>query len=393
MADVEAAAEALAELVAFRSVSLEPNVEIATFVGSRLAHLGFRVGYDADEAGQRMNVIASIGPEIEGGVVLCGHLDVVPASPERWLADPFILRRDGERLIGRGAVDMKGFLACCMATASDFAASADTLRVPVHYVFTFDEEVGSFGAAQVGAFLSQHVPQPAIAIVGEPTEMRPISGHRGIIELTTEVRGSAGHASDPRGKVNAVFAAARMAALIADRAEALARNPVAGTPFEPAWTTISIGRIEGGEARNVIPDTCRFDWEIRPLPGEDGHAILREIIDAAETSIVADMRKTDPDTGMSTTLVADCKGLSLNPVSPAADLVGRLWTNEPPRVVSFATDAGYLQDAGIDTIVFGPGSLAQMHQPEEHITLAELSDGLRFLERLCGHLTGQNASV
>lgn len=386
MAEVETAVAALADLVGFRSVSLEPNGEIARYAGGRLAALGFRVAYDPDASGERMNLVASIGPDREGGVVLCGHLDVVPASPERWLGDPFVLRRDGERLIGRGAVDMKGFLAICLAWAPDIAAAAERLSVPVHYVFTFDEEVGSFGAAQVGAFLRGTVPQPAIAIVGEPTEMRPISAHRGIIELTTTVTGAAGHASDPRGRVNAVFYASRMIARIAALTEEIAANPAAATPFEPPWTTLSVGRIEGGEARNIVPDTCAFDWEIRPLPGDDGRALLDRILDWADATLGAEMRALDPAAGIETTLVADCKGLALNPVSPAAHLISQLWTNEPPRVVSFATDAGYLQEIGIDTVVFGPGSLAQMHQPEEHITLTELSDGLRFLERLLAHL-------
>ncbi len=388
MASVEEAVAELADLVAFPSVSREANAPIATHVGGRLEAAGFRVAYDPDETGTRMNVVASIGPDAEGGVVLCGHLDVVPASPERWEGDPFVLRREGERLIGRGAVDMKGFLACCLAMAPEFAAVAERLSVPVHYVFTFDEEVGSFGAAQVGAFLARTVKQPAIAVVGEPTEMRPISAHRGILELTTEVTGSAGHASQPVGRVNAAFYAARMVAHIAGRARALSESPAADTRFEPPWTTVSVGRIEGGEARNVIPDRCRFDWEIRPLPGADGRAVLQEILDWTTRELVAEMREIDPDAGISTEIVADCKGLALAPVSPAAQLIGQLWTNEPPRVTSFATDAGYLQEAGIDTVVFGPGSLAQMHQPEEHITLSELSDGLAFLSRLRAHLAG-----
>ena len=386
MPNLDLAIAELADLVSFASLSRAPNGDIARHVGGRLAALGFSVAYDPDETGGRMNVIASIGPAREGGILLSGHLDVVPASPERWLGDPFTLRRDGERLIGRGAVDMKGFLACCLAWAPDLAAVADRLPVPVHFAFTFDEEVGSFGAAQIGAFLARHVPQPAIAIVGEPTEMRPISGHRGILELTTEITGSAGHASDPRGRVNAIHAAARMIAHIAGRAEALAAEPVPGTPFDPPWTTLSVGRLEGGEARNIIPDAARFDWEIRPLPPASARPILEEIEVWVRDVLLPPMQETDPTTRVVTTLVADCAGLAFRPDSAAAALIGQLWTNDAPRVVSFATDAGYFQAAGIDTVVFGPGSLAQMHQPEEHITCAELSDGLRFLERLQAHL-------
>lgn len=388
MANLDTACRILSDLVAFPSLSGQSNREIAQYAGAHLEAQGFRVAYDADDTGERLNVIASIGPDVEGGVVLCGHLDVVPASPDRWQGDPFVLRRIDDRLIGRGAVDMKGFIAACMAWAEDLSRDVATLTVPVHFVFTFDEEVGSFGAAQVGAFLRGQVPQPALAIVGEPTGMEPISGHRGILELITRVTGSSGHASDPRGRVNAVTYAARMVTELARRADDLAAPPYPDTPFEPPWTTLSVGRIEGGEARNVIPDACSFLWEIRPLPGVDGHRILRDILAWVDRELVPRMIQADGATGIETELVADCRSLEAHEGSPAAALIGRLWTNTPPRVVSFATDAGYLQDAGIDTIVFGPGSMDQMHQPEEHITTAELSDGLRFLERLGSYLAG-----
>jgi acetylornithine deacetylase len=179
-----------------------------------------------------------------------------------------------------------------------------------------------------------------------------------------------------------------MVAALGERAAALAAAPDPDTPFAPPWTTLSVGWIEGGEARNVIPDACQFLWEIRPLPGVDGHAILAEIEAWVAQTLLPEMQAMDPGAGITTELVADCKGLAVPDVSPAADLIARLWTNTPPRVVSFGTDAAYLQAVGIDTVVFGPGSMDQMHQPEEHITRAELQDGLQFLERLADHLAG-----
>ncbi len=378
--ELEAAVSILGELVAFDTLSGAPNRALADYAGGRLAQAGARVSYDIHPDGGRMNVVASLGPEAPGGVVLCGHLDVVPAQSEGWAGDPFRLRREGGRLIGRGAVDMKGFIACCLAAAPGLAALP--LARPVHVVLTFDEEVGSFGAAQVAPLLRPL--EPAAVIVGEPTGMRPITGHRAMMELTTTVAGSAGHASDPRGKVNAVAVAARMIGVLMDEAAAFAAAP-RKTPFDPPWTTLSVGRIEGGEARNMIPDACSFLWEIRPLPSEDGAAILARI-EARVADAVGPLIAEDPAAGVATRLIAAPLGLDPRPEGPAAALIRRLWTDARPEVVSFGTDGGYFQAAGIDTVVFGPGDIARAHKPEEYILEDEIAQGLRFLERLGRHL-------
>ncbi len=378
--ELEAAVAILAELVAFDVLSGAPNRALADHAGGRLARAGARVAYDVHADGGRVNVVASLGPEAPGGVVLCGHLDVVPAQSEGWAGDPFRLRRDAGRLIGRGAVDMKGFIACCLAAAPALAAMP--LARPVHVVLTFDEEVGSFGAAQVAPLLGPL--EAAAVIIGEPTGMRPITGHRAMMELTTEVTGTAGHASDPRGRVNAVAVAARMIGVLMEEAADLAAAP-RETPFDPPWTTLSVGRIEGGEARNMIPDACAFLWEIRPLPGDDGAAILARI-EARVAAEIGPLIAQDPAAGIATRLIAAPLGLDPRPDGPAAALIRRLWTDAPPEVVSFGTDAGYFQAVGIDTVVFGPGDIARAHRPEEYILEAELVQGLTFLERLGRHL-------
>jgi acetylornithine deacetylase len=387
VATLETTTAHLARLVGFPSLSLAPNREIASYVGDHLKGLGWRVVYDADEAGERLNVLASLGPEGDGGVALNGHLDVVPAEGVAWTGDPFTLRRDGDRLIGRGAVDMKGFLALCLAWAEDLSPLAAELTDPVHLIFTFDEEVGGFGAQQLGRLFDKGHPRPAIAIVGEPTEMEPITAHRGMLELTTTVTGVPGHASDPRGRVNAVAIAARMIAEIDRRAREIARAPVPDTPFSPPWTTLSTGRIEGGEARNVVPGTCAFLWEIRPLPDDDGHRILDGILDWARDTLEPEMTAIDPACHIATEIVGDCAGLQVKAPSPAADLLAHLGINAPGHAVSFGTDAGVLQNFGIDCVVFGPGSLTRAHQPDEYITTAELTQGLGFLDRLTAHVT------
>ncbi len=375
------AAAILADLVAFPTVSGRPNGEIVAAISERLTEAGADVLIDRHADGARANVVATFGAGRTGGIVLCGHMDVVPADPAGWRGDPFRLRREGDRLIGRGAVDMKGFLAMCLASAPLIGARAADLARPIHFVFTFDEEEGCFGAAQVGAFLAAHGIAPAAAIVGEPTGMVPVGAHRALLELTTTLTGSAGHASNPTGRASAVHAAATLMAEIVRREAEIRAAPRAGTPFVPPHTTINIGRVNGGEARNAIANACRFDWEIRPLPGEDGDAILAGITAFADR-LAARLAAEDPAAGIETEVIARCLGLSPREGCRAAALVRRLWTDAAPGVVSFGTDAGYLQAAGIDTIVFGPGAFEAMHQPEEWITDGEIAAGLTFIARV-----------
>ena len=211
MTDRLAAAEALlADLVGFASISGQPNGEIVNYIKTYLESCGVIVHLDSHEDGQRFNLFASIGPQIDGGILLSGHLDVVPANPAGWSRDPFVLHKQDGRLYGRGAVDMKGFLAIALAMVPAFQEAASQLAKPVHLAFTFDEEVGSFGAAQMPSLLDRLGVKPAIAVIGEPTGMKPFIGHKGGLELIADIRGTAGHASDPRGTVNTLYYAARL---------------------------------------------------------------------------------------------------------------------------------------------------------------------------------------
>ena len=376
----------LADLVAFPTVSGEPNGEIIGYIKSYLESHGVNVLLDVTDDGKQMNLFATIGPKVDGGIILSGHTDVVPASAEGWQSDPFILRRDQGRLYGRGAVDMKGFVAIALAMVPDFVAARDRLRVPVHLAFTFDEEVGCFGSARMLEFLDSHDISAEMAIIGEPTEMRPFIGHKGGMELSAEVTGTSGHASKPAGKVNAIFYAARLIEFINQTARDIASRPDPDSPFDPPYTSISVGLINGGEARNVIPAFCQFDWEIRPLPGYDPHSVLADICAFADDVLVPEMRALSDGADITLTIVSDVPGMEARPHSTAAELVARLWTNEEPGVVSFGTDGAYFQKAGIETIVFGPGGMAQMHQPDEYIEEAAVEQGLQFLDRVLDHL-------
>ena len=387
----EATIALLADLVSFRSISLQPNDDIVGYIESCLAALGVETWRDAHQDGARFNLLARIGPEAPGGVLLSGHLDVVPAAAEGWGGDPFTLRREAGRLIGRGAVDMKGFLAMMLAMAPAFQEQAAGLAEPLYLAFTFDEEIGSFGAQRMPAFLAARGVTPRLAIIGEPTGMKPFNGHKGMIELVTTIHGVAGHASRPAGGVNAIHAAARLIAFIEDLAAECAASPEAGSPFDPPFSTLSVGTVTGGEARNIIAGECRIDWEIRVLPGQDPHRLLGRVTAFIENELLPVMKAADPACEIVTQMLSDVPPLLAQTPSAAAQLVGRLWTNDAPRVVSFGTDGPYFQQAGMDVIVIGPGGMAQMHQPDEFIAEAAIDEGLIFLDRLLAEMTGEPA--
>ena len=389
----EAAVGLLADLVGYRSISLQPNDDIVTYIESYLGGFGVETIRDAHEDGARFNLLARIGPDAPGGVLLSGHLDVVPATAEGWSGDPFALRRQDGRLIGRGAVDMKGFLAMALATVPAFQAQAEQLAEPLYLAFTFDEEVGSFGAQRMPVFLAANRVVPRLAIIGEPTGMQPFNGHKGIMELVTHIRGAAGHASRPDGGVNAIYAAARLIAFIEALAAECAASPVPGSPFDPPCSTLSVGTVAGGEARNIIAGDCRIDWEIRALPGKDPHQLYSRVMAFIDSELLPAMKAGDPGCDITTDMLSDVPPLQAETPSAAAELVGRLWTNEPPQVVSFGTDGPFFQQAGMDTIVIGPGGMAQMHQPDEFITEAAIDQGLTFLDRLLADMVGGDFGV
>jgi len=382
---LEQAEKLLADLVSFPTVTGLPNGDMIAYIKTYLEDLGIPVMLDAHDDGVRFNLFASIGPGHCDGIILSGHTDVVPATGDGWSRDPFVLHKQDGRLYGRGAVDMKGFLATALAMAPAFKAAEDKLTMPLHYAFTFDEEVGSFGAAQMPDFLRREGIKPAMAIIGEPTGMRPFIGHKGGLELVAEIRGSAGHASDPRGKVNAIYYAARLITYIEQVADKLATAPATDSLFNPPYTTLSVGHIEGGEARNIIPDYCQFLWEIRPLPGDDAYAILADIKAYIADVLVPEMQTIRMDANISITEISWCPGMDARATSSVASLIARLWTNEAPSVVSFGTDGGHYQQAGMETIVFGPGGMDEMHQPDEFIEVDAIKQGLAFLENLLSY--------
>lgn len=370
----------LDRLIGYPTISADSNLDLIDFAAGLLEDVGARVYTEKDPTGQKANLFATLGPERDGGIVLSGHSDVVPVEGQNWTSDPFkMVERDG-MLVGRGACDMKGFIAASLALAPEFAAL--DLRRPLHFCFTYDEETGCFGALQLIESLKRQGVKPGVAIIGEPTDMRVIEGHKGGCEYTTHFHGLEGHASMPHQGVNAVEYAVRyISKLMALGEEMRARTPE-NSPFTPPWTTVQVGRISGGIARNIIPKDCAVEWEIRPIKMSDAHEITAALESYAREDLIPAMRAVYPAADVITETIGEIAGLETVPESEAVKLVQELTGRNDTDVVSFGTEAGLFQEFGMSTVLCGPGSVAQAHKPDEHVEIRALVTCLGMLERL-----------
>lgn len=377
------AIEVLGRLVSFPTISARPNHDITGYIQDYLASHGVESTLSFEETGERANIFATIGPDVDGGVILNGHMDVVPVEGQTWRTDPFTLTQEGDRLYGRGSVDMKGFLACVLASAPAFKAA--NLTRPIHIAFSFDEEIGGYGMPVLLKWMAGNAPRAEAVIVGEPTAMKIITGHKGGYEMRAEVTGLAAHSSDPAQGVNAISYAMKLIAKIEEMGRDRAAAPIPGSPFRPPHSTFNVGTIEGGAARNMTAGWCNFNWEYRPLPGEDGAAVIAEIETFAAT-LSAEMRAIDPVASVRIITEVAVPALDDRNADKAVALISDITGLNSRDVVSFGTDAGYFSNAGLSTAVFGPGSIDRAHKPDEYITTGELAEGLEFLKRLAARL-------
>ncbi len=375
----------LADLVSFPSVSADGNLAITDYLARALEGAGARFWIEHDATGTKANLFATIGPDRDGGVILSGHTDVVPVADQAWRSDPFTLRQEDGRLYGRGSCDMKGFVAACVTIAPLFARA--DLQVPVHFAFTYDEELGCFGAQALVASLQERGIRPAAAIIGEPTSMQPVDGHKGCFEYTTWVAGLEGHGSAPDRGVNAVEHAARIVLeLVRLREELKARAPD-DCPFDPPHTTINTGVLTGGQVHNIIPGTARIDWEMRPVQPSDATHVKAALARLIEGELLPRMRQTHPAADIRTDVVAEVAGLDRRAQNPARDLVMALTGANEPRLVPFGTEAGLFQSIGIPSVICGPGDIAQAHKPDEFVTRDQMAQCLDMLSRLAERLS------
>ena len=380
----EAARETLARLIAFDTTSRRSNLELIEFCEQRLAPLGAVIRRVVNADGSKANLIARIGPETDGGVVLSGHTDVVPVDGQSWVSDPWVLTERDGRLYGRGAADMKAFLALAMAAAPDFAAAG--LKRPVQFAFSYDEEIGCLGAPSLIRDLVARGPQPSVVIVGEPTSMDIVSGHKGIATFKVTVTGKEGHSSLTHLGVSAIMEAAKIIALLSDIAQRLERDADPSSPFMPKGASLTIGQIQGGTAVNILARECVFAFDLRVPPGMDVKTVLAPVFDLAER-LDAELRARAPEAGVRLETRSGTPPLSPDQGGEAEALARRLaGDNGPARVVSYAAEAGQFQEAGYSTVICGPGSIEQAHQPDEYLEISQIERGAAFMARLVEHL-------
>ena len=333
-------------------------------------------------SGAKGAIFATVGPRrAEGGVILSAHADVVDAAGQKWRTPPFAMTRDGDRFYGRGTCDMKGFVACVLASMPMFSAAK--LKRPVHFALSSDEEIGSVGMPDVLKLMRESGAKPALAIVGEPTRMIPVAGHKAGYEMRTVFRGVAAHSSTPEDGVSAVAEAAKFAVFLEDLTARMGREAKGDSPFHPPHGIINVGIIRGGSARNIIAPECEMEWHYRPLPEDDAKGVLAEVegyLAEAEARMKAGGRHSEA--GVENHTESSYPGLKVDLESPALKLAGRLLGREDWTTAPYGADAGYFQEAGIPAALTGPGDIAQAHKPDEFIEASELEKCLTFLEAL-----------
>ena len=372
----------LAELVHFDTTSRDGNIPLIEFVERYLdswdiSH--FRVDY---EAGKKTNLFATIGPDIAGGIVLSGHTDVVPVDGQKWASNPFELTERDGRLYGRGTCDMKGFIAVALAMVPQFKTAK--LKTPIHLALSCDEEVGCKGVRPLVAHMRDHMKKPRAVIVGEPTSMQVVNSHKGAITFSTEITGHEAHSSLTDQGVNAIMVAGELLGEINRIRKDLTQRGDPTGRSNPPYSTIHVGVIEGGTAKNIIPRRCSFQWETRLLPLANPAEVPTRFENFAATLEPA-MKKIASDTGIHNQQTNIVPGLTPEDNSPAEHLALHLANANGTHAVSYCAEAGLFQQIGIPAIICGPGSIEQAHKPDEFIDISEMKKCEVFMEKLLEH--------
>jgi len=376
----------LERLVGFATVSRDSNLELIRFIEAYLAGHGVQSELFYNEEGSKANLFATIGPLTSGGVVLSGHTDVVPVDGQAWTVDPFRLTQKDGRLYGRGTADMKGFIASVLAAVPTFVQRA--LLRPVHLAFSYDEEVGCLGVRPMLAELQKRPHKPRLCLIGEPTELKPVLGHKGKLAMRCEVRGAACHSAYAPYGVNAIEYAAQLIGQLGTIAARLAHPDQHDPRFDPPFSTVQTGVIKGGRALNIVPAECEFDFEVRALPDFDAQDVANQLQAYAEEQVLPRMRAVHADTDVRLRPLSAYPGLATPPESEAARLLALLSNSSEFATVAFGTEGGLFDQAGIPTVVCGPGSMDQGHKPDEFIALDQLRGCDAMLIRLADYLCG-----
>ena len=378
-APIGAAKDILARLVAFDTTSAKSNLPCAHWVRDYLASHGVESTLIPSHDGQWASVFATIGPVADGGIGLSGHMDVVPVTGQPWDTDPFTMVEKDGRLYGRGTCDMKGYLACVLATVPELKRRR--LATPIHVVFSYDEEVGCTGVRPMIDEFGKSLPKPAIVFVGEPSLMSVVDAHKGGFRYRTEITGKDAHSSKPQLGVGAIMVAGELIAEL-KRLEGRLTQRFSNMRFDPPYPSVTVSMIEGGIAHNIIPPKCSFFWGVRAMPGCDAREIMAEFQAYAETKLVPEMRKVSPACKIETALMGELPTFDATTDPKATSLALKLAGQNETYAVPYGTEAGLFQRAGCSSVICGPGSIDQAHQPNEFVAISELERCLAFLGRV-----------
>jgi acetylornithine deacetylase len=380
MSDLGPTLDILKTLVGFDTTSRRSNLALIDWVEAYLDGHGVPHRRVPNADGSKSNLIATVGPAIEGGAVLSGHTDVVPVDGQPWDTDPFETVEHDGRIYGRGTCDMKGFLALALGVVPELIAARP--RKPVHLAFSYDEEIGCLGAPSMIAVIRKELPAPAFVVVGEPTDMVAVSGHKGISYFRVTVTGREAHSSQTQLGVSAIMEAVQLMASLTELSARLEREADPASPFTPKGATLTIGLVNGGTAGNILARECSFLFDLRCPPSLEPRMILAPFFAEVE-ALDAALKARASEAGVSIVQQSSTPSFAPEPDGVAESFARRLaGDNGPSRAVAFATEAGQFQQAGFSTVLCGPGSIEQAHQPNEFVEVAQMQRGRDFMRRL-----------
>ncbi|MBF4559696.1 acetylornithine deacetylase [Pseudomonas sp. p50] len=370
----------LKTLVAFDTTSRESNLQLIEFVRDYLA--GFDVPCELiyNEQRSKANLFATIGPAQRPGIVLSGHTDVVPVDGQPWTLAPFALTERDGKLYGRGTADMKGYIACVLALVPSLVRA--DLKKPVHIALSYDEEVGCLGVRSLLSELEKRPVKPMLCIIGEPTELKPVLGHKGKLAMRCDVHGEACHSAYAPLGVNAIEYAAELISELGRIGHRLKAPEHHDVRFDPPFSTVQTGVISGGKALNIVPADCRFDFEIRALPSHDPSEVAQQLQAFAEQQVLPRMRAVSEQSDIRFSELSAYPGLATDAHSEAAELIAAFSGSREFGTVAFGTEGGLFDAAGIPTVVCGPGSMDQGHKPDEFVSLEQLNGCDALLQRM-----------
>ncbi|AHG38831.1 acetylornithine deacetylase [Pseudomonas syringae CC1557] len=382
---MSASRELLARLVAFDTTSRESNLALIDFVRDYLGRFGVSCELIYNAQKTKANLFATIGPADVPGIALSGHTDVVPVDGQPWTFPPFELSEADGKLYGRGTADMKGYIACVLALVP--ALTRASLHMPVHIALSYDEEVGCLGVRSLLASLRSRPVKPMLCVIGEPTELKPVLGHKGKIAVRCDVHGAACHSAHAPSGVNAIEYAAQLIGELGRLGEALRAADALDERFDPPFSTIQTGVISGGTALNIVPEQCRFDFEVRALPTLDPQQIVTAMHAYAEQKLLPVMQAVSARSEIRFTELSSYPGLDIPLHNHAAELIASFCGSRAFGTVAFGTEGGLFDQSGIPAVVCGPGSMEQGHKPDEFISVEQLEACDEMLKRVLGFVS------